>query len=181
MRTQSAALGFICTFSAASAQSFVLLNDAPGGQVEVGESVTITLQFVPSQPNEVLAGSVFDFTRLPSSVGDGLASPGTWLVPGLLIGSGTPSGADLLGARYVQIPSNFNTVGSIFEFEWMASDIGQVELNVVSINAIAGQMGANGGTPFFSSDSTSFTVIIPAPATPAITALGLFAACRRRR
>lgn len=148
---------------------------ASSNSVNVGDDVVITLNY--NDGARVLSGGIFNFNADNTN---GSAAAGTWAFPGTFTIGGTPNGASLEGARYLQAPNSNAVNGAIFTYVWTATAEGTVNINLEGISVLTGDQGGFGGTATQVAGSTSIEVV-PTPASAAVLGLGGLAAARRRR
>jgi len=154
-------------------QGFAL--SASSNSVNVGDVVTITMSF--NNGAKVLSGGIFNFNA-DSEIGS--AAAGTWAQPGTFTIGGTPNGASLEGARYLQAPNGNPTNGDVFTYAWTATAEGIVNIDLEGISVLEGDLGGFGGTAVQVAGRTTIEVV-PTPASAAVLGLGGLAAARRRR
>lgn len=149
---------------------------ASSNSINVGDTVTITMSY--SDNNQVISGGIFNFNA-DNEIGT--AAAGTWNFPGTFTVGGTPMGASLEGARYLQAPNSNDVQGAVFSYDWTATAEGVVNISLEGINVVIGDLGGFGGTVTPTGAAGTTIEVVPTPASAAVLGLGGLAATRRRR
>ncbi len=169
-------IAVVGTTSSALGQGFSLSTS--DDVLAPGDTVTITLSF--SNGDRVLDSGGFGFTA-DNEIGT--AAEGVWNFPGQVLNPGTPDGASLNSAFYLQLlPHVHNTRGDVFSFEWTATDIGLVTIELAGVRVRDGDLGGSDRSLPVSGFLDTITLeVIPTPASTTVLGLGGLVAARRRR